>query len=212
MRGDRVTATPAGHRPRRLGDCENERKASLLVTAPEPDCWLHPSAEVRDSSIEGKGLFAREPIPADTVVSRVGGRLVSSAELRAAFDAAARDPEHPYIDTITVTGDLHLILPPRRPNGYGNHSCDPNLWWIDAYTQAALRDIAPGEELTNDYATSTGLADFRMDCRCGSPLCRGVITGTDWQRADLQRQYGHHWIPGLLELIESARTSTAPGR
>ena len=155
------------------------------------------------------GLFAREFIPAGTAVSRVGGRLVSGTELQEAFDAASRDPEHPYIDTITVANDLHLILPPRRPNGYGNHSCDPNLRWIDAYTQAARLDIVPDEELTNDYATSTGIAGFRMDCRCGSPLCRGVITGTDWQRAELRERYGEHWTPGLLELIESGRAATA---
>ena len=172
-----------------------------MVTAPEPDCRLHPDVEVRASTIQGKGLFARAPIPAGTLVSRVGGRLVSGAELQAAFDAAACDPEHPYIDTITVDDDLHLILPPRRPNGYGNHSCDPNLWWTDAYSQAARRDIAEGEELTNDYATSTGVADFRMDCACGSPLCRGAVTGLDWQRAELQQRYGEHWTPGLLKLI-----------
>jgi SET domain-containing protein len=174
-----------------------------LVTAPTPeaDCWLHPDIEVRTSTIQGKGLFARAPIPAGTVVSRVGGRLVSGAELQAAFDAATRDPEHPYIDTITVDDDLHLILPPRRPNGYGNHSCDPNLWWTDAYSQASRRDIAVEEELTNDYATSTGVAGFRMDCACGSPLCRGAVTGLDWQRAELQQRYGGHWTPGLLKLI-----------
>lgn len=138
-------------------------------------------------------------------MSRVGGRLLSGTELQAAFEAAASDPAHPYIDTITVARDLHLILPPRRPNGYGNHSCDPNLWWINAFTQAARRDIAPGEELTNDYATSTGVADFRMDCGCGSPLCRGVVTGADWQRVDLQQRYGENWTPGLLDLIRSTR-------
>ena len=172
-----------------------------MVTAPEPDCWLHPDVEVRTSGIEGKGLFALAPIAAGAVVSRVGGRLVSGAELRAAFDAAALDPEHPYIDTITVDDDLHLILPQRRPNGYGNHSCDPNLWWADAYSQAARRDIAAGEELTNDYATSTGVADFRMDCACGSLLCRGAVTGLDWRRGELRERYGEHWTPGLLKLI-----------
>jgi len=154
--------------------------------------------------IQGRGLFALKPIPARTVVSRVGGRLVSGAELQAAFDAAARDPKHPYIDTITVDDDVHLILPPRRPNGYGNHSCEPNLWWIDAYAQAALRDIAAGEELTNDYATSTGVADFRMDCACGTSSCRGVVTGLNWQRSDLQERYGVHWTPGLLALIRAS--------
>jgi uncharacterized protein len=180
-----------------------------LATAAEPDCWLHPDIEVRDSAIEGMGLFALARIPAGTVVSRVGGRLVTSAELQAAFDAAARDPAHPYIDTITVDDDLHLILPPRRPNGYGNHSCDPSLRWIDAYTQAARRDIEPGEELTNDYATSTGIAEFRMDCACGSPMCRGTVTGTDWQSADLRQRYGQHWTPGLLRLISAFEEPTA---
>ena len=90
------------------------------------------------------------------------------------------------------------------PDPDGNHSCDPNLWWIDAYSQAALRDIGAEEELTNDYATSTGIADFRMDCACGTDLCRGVVTGIDWRRADLQERYGEHWTPGLLELIRSA--------
>jgi hypothetical protein len=101
--------------------------------------------------------------------------------------------------------DVHLILPPRRPNGYGNHSCGPNVWWIDAYSQEARRDIEAGEELTNDYATSTGIADFRMECACGSELCRGEITGLDWQRADLQERYGEHWTPGLLDLIRRRR-------
>jgi uncharacterized protein len=77
-------------------------------------------------------------------------------------------------------------------NGYGNHGCDPNLWWIDAYTQAARRDIATGEELTNDYATSTAIAEFRMDCACGSPLCRTTIAGNDWQNPALRQRYFRH--------------------
>src|SRR5690348_13539949 len=107
-----------------------------MIQVPESDCWLHPGVEVRASPIAGRGLFAREPLQAGTIVSRLGGLLVSSTELRALF-AAAEDPQRPYIDTITVADDVHLVLPPRRRNGYGNHSCDPNLWWIDAYTLAA---------------------------------------------------------------------------
>jgi len=53
--------------------------------------------------------------------SPVGGRLVSSIELEAASNAASRNPEHPYIDTITVAYELHL----NPANGYGDHSCDP---------------------------------------------------------------------------------------
>ncbi|MEV4617282.1 SET domain-containing protein-lysine N-methyltransferase [Asanoa sp. NPDC049573] len=162
-----------------------------MIDPPAPDCWLHPAVEVRDSPIAGRGLFATAVIPAGTVVSRLGGRLVSGRELR---ELLAGDS---YVDTITVDADLHLVLPPRRPNGYGNHSCDPNLWWVGAYELAARVTIAAGEELTNDYATSTADPAFTMACSCGSPRCRGVVTGDDWRRADLHERYGPHWVPAL---------------
>ena len=72
------------------------------------------------------------------------------------------------------------------------------------YTLVARRDIAVGEEFTNDYATSTGEADFVMPCRCGIALCRGVVTGRDWSRPELQQRYGDHWVPGLLDRIRRA--------
>ena len=43
-----------------------------------------------------------------------------------------------------------------------------------------------------------------MDCVCGSALCRGVVTGLDWQRDELQERYGEHWTPGLLKLIRGS--------
>ncbi|MFI5912034.1 SET domain-containing protein [Dactylosporangium sp. NPDC051541] len=174
-----------------------------MVDAPEPDCWLLPGVEVRPSAIAGQGLFTRAAIAAGTVVSRLGGRLVTEAELRTMLNSAQQQPGRPYIDTITVTDTLHLVLPPGRPNGKGNHSCDPNLWWIDAYRLAARRDIAVDDELTNDYATSTASADFVMRCQCGSPLCRHTITGNDWQLAELRHRYGRHWVPALTSLIDT---------
>jgi hypothetical protein len=119
---------------------------------------------VKRSPIEGDGLFARAPIAAGTPVSRLGGRLVTGAELEVLFAAAAAAPGQPYVDCLTVGDRLHLVLPPGRRNGKGNHSCDPNLWWHGGYTLSARRDIAAGEELTNDYATSTDSADFVMPC------------------------------------------------
>ncbi|WP_203736480.1 SET domain-containing protein [Catellatospora chokoriensis] len=172
------------------------------MAAPAADCWLHTDVEVGTSPIAGKGLFARAALPAGTVVSRLGGRLVSEAELRELFARAAR--EQRYVDTVSVADDLHLVLPPRQPNGCGNHSCDPNLWWVDACTLAARRDIAAGEELTNDYGTSTAVADFRMDCACGTARCRGVLTGYDWQLPDLRERYGNHGIPLLLDRIRAS--------
>ncbi|MEV6287130.1 GNAT family N-acetyltransferase [Kribbella sp. NPDC051770] len=156
-------------------------------------CWGHPHLVVRDSGIAGRGLFATAPIAAGEVVSVLAGRKVSTAEL-------AELMKKPPVDTITLEDDLHLVLPndPRPVIAYGNHSCDPNSWWTNAVTLTARRDLAAGDELTSDYGTSTGVAGWRMECACGSSLCRGVVTGEDWQRADLQSRYGEHWIPELL--------------
>jgi uncharacterized protein len=185
----------------------SQPEGRTLAGSPEPDCWLHPDVEVRPSPIAGLGLFAKSPIAAGTVVSRLGGRLVTGAALRELFTAAASDPRHPYIDTITVGADLHLVLPPRRPNGYGNHSCDPNLWWVSAYDLAARTDIATGEELTSDYATSSGEPDFVLACACGRQQCRGVVTGADWRLTELRERYEGHWVPALEARIRAARGS-----
>lgn len=79
-----------------------------MIERPEPDCWQHPDVAVRPSPIAGKGLFARAPIPAGTVVSRLGGRLAATAQLRELI--ATTDS---YVDTIAVTEELHLVLPSR---------------------------------------------------------------------------------------------------
>jgi D-alanine-D-alanine ligase-like ATP-grasp enzyme len=70
-----------------------------------------------------------------------------------------------------------------------NHSCDANTGFA-GLDIVALRDIGAGEELTLDYAT---LYDARMvpfDCRCGSPKCRGRITGSSGLFGDGRTQDG----------------------
>ena len=174
--------------------------ALAAVGVPDGDCWLHSSVEVRDSPIEGRWLFASSALTAGTVVARLGGRLVDTAVMRELV-AEATAGRSPYVDTITVLEDLHLVLPPRRPVGYGNHSCDPALWHTDAFTLAARRDLAPSDELTVDYATQTTEVAFEMACRCGSTPCRGMVRGADWRRPELQDRYGEHWVPALLARI-----------
>jgi hypothetical protein len=127
---------------------------------------------------------------------------VSSDELRALIEAAA-DPGAPYVDTITVYEDSHLLLPEGSVVHFGNHSCNPNTWQIGAYETQARRNIRAGEELTIDYGTISGAPGFSMECRCGSPLCRGAISSEDWRRLDLRERYGEHWVPALLDRIKA---------
>lgn len=168
--------------------------------APPARCWVYDAAEVRQSPIEGSGLFAREPIPMGTTVMRPGGRLATNSELATLIRESDR-----YVDTIAIDPNLNLVLGGSELAHYGNHSCDPNLWHLGPFTLAARRDIEADEELTVDYATHSG-GDWTMECRCGSPLCRGRVTGLDWRRADLQARYGAHWAPMLATMIGRVRS------
>ena len=59
---------------------------------------------------------------------------------------------------------------------FTNHSCKANARLcirqgrVEFY---ALRDIAPGEEITVDYGESHHEGQLR--CRCGAPGCRGNL-------------------------------------
>jgi hypothetical protein len=92
--------------------------------------WVHPHLSVRDSSIEGRGLFATDELPTGEVVLRLNGRLVSTKELGRLIERAKADPSQSYVDTLTIYEDAHLVLPPGTLIHFGNHSCDPNMWHV----------------------------------------------------------------------------------
>jgi hypothetical protein len=169
------------------------------VPDPEPDCWLHAAVEVRPSDIAGRGLFATADLPARTVVSRLGGRLVDGAALRRLIASTAE-----YVDSVVVDADRHLLLAP-GDNRFGNHSCDPDLGWVDEYTLATMRDVAAGEELVTDYAMSTVEPDWFLRCHCPSYRCRQMIEGTDWRIPQLQQRYDGWWTPYVQRLVDASR-------
>jgi hypothetical protein len=168
-----------------------------------PGCWLRPRVEVRRSTIEGLGLFAQEPLGEGEVVERLGGRLIDDAALSALT---------PPYSSLTVDDGRHLLIDPASPLRHGNHSCDPNLWHVDATTIVTRRAVAAGDELTIDYATHTGVERWEMACRCGAAQCRGLVTGADWRRPELQTAYGDHWTPTLLRRIAASALPPLPAR
>jgi uncharacterized protein len=164
---------------------------------PIPHSWLDPRVQVRPSPISGRGLFARAPIAAGEIVERWGGIRITDAELAR---IAATLPRY---NSAAIGEGINLLLALDDPIGFGNHSCDPNLWMHDATTVVARRAIARDEELTIDYATHTVTPSWQMEveCRCGSPLCRHIITGNDWQRPELQERYRGHFSPFINDRI-----------
>lgn len=77
---------------------------------PGPDCWLNPLVRVGRSAIDGEGLVATAPIARGEVLSRLGGRLVTDAELRDLLTEAARTGT--CVDTLSLHTDQNS-----RPTG-----------------------------------------------------------------------------------------------
>jgi SET domain-containing protein len=169
---------------------------------PPAALWVDERLVVRESPIEGRGLFFTDTLPAGTVVIRLGGRLVSSAELGALIRDADADPAASYVDTITVYDDAHLVLSPSTSIHFGNHSCDPTLWHVGPFEIATRRNVAASDEATIDYGTVSGAEGFRMACHCGAATCRGEVSSADWRRLELQERYRGHWVPALQERID----------
>jgi hypothetical protein len=192
--------TSSSARPERRLDVDQggqRRAARATVKVYRERSWLDPRVVVGPSPIHNRGLFATAAIREGEVVAIIGGSVISDAEL-------ARLSEH---SSTAIGGELNLLQASDDPLRHGNHSCDPNLWLTDEVTLVARRPIGAGEELTTDYATMTGFADWHMRCNCGSPRCRNVVRGTDWRLPDLQARYRGHFSPFLNERIASGLAS-----
>ena len=155
---------------------------------------LHPSIRVAPSPIHELGLFATSAIPAGAVVGIMGGREISDQELAELAGTGAR------YDSAAIGEGRNLLIDSEHPLARGNHSCDSSLWMRDAFTLEARRDIAPGDEVTIDYALMT-VVPWEMACRCGSVACRGTVRGSDWMRNDVQERYRGHFSPFINERI-----------
>jgi len=157
--------------------------------------WLHPTADTRPVGGKGWGSFATEPIAAGTTVAAFGGWIVTRETL-STFD------EDRQGRSIQVDEHLYLVSDETpEPGDMLNHSCEPSCGLVGATLLVAMRDIAEGEELTFDYATCDSSDYDEFECLCGEPTCRGVVTGLDWTKAELQERYAGWFSPYLQRRI-----------
>lgn len=132
----------------------------------------------------GKGVFARDAIPAKTIVGTVRGRVID-------------DPE--YASSYAIDLGNNFTMEPHAPFRYLNHCCTPNsrLVLVDQQYEdgtpapsgvevETLRPLAPGEELTIDYAWSV---EGAIPCLCGSAECRGwVVDAAELEKLPQRRR------------------------
>lgn len=170
-----------------------------LDSVPPTSAWIS-CLNLGQSAISGSGIFTTDNIPADTILMTWGGQLFTRGEVE-----AGRVERH---TVVAIDTDLFLGVPAgaaRTLDDYINHSCDGNVWMANAVQLIARRDIAAGEELTADYSIWLSDSNYvmRERCRCGSSLCRTLITGRDWLKADVRARYAGHFSPFLNRQITS---------
>jgi uncharacterized protein len=160
--------------------------------------YITPKARKGTASrIEGRGLVATEPIAVGELVAIKGGHIMTTAAVRSL-------PERLQNSEIQIASGFSLVAVEEAEYEpvmlFLNHSCEPNVGFAGNIVLVAMRDISAGDELTTDYALFDDY-DGAMECRCGTPSCRGIIGGRDWQRADLQRKYGSYFSSYLLSRL-----------
>jgi SET domain-containing protein len=147
--------------------------------------YLSQKTVVQESRIHNLGLFARECIAKGEIVAINGGYIFHSTTLHEVEKRLG--PAQ-----IAVAGGFCIgPLSTDEREGtmiFSNYSCDPNIGIQGQILLVAMRDIQPGEELTHDWAT-TDHDTYEMPSNCGARHCRGIITGQDWRRKDLQQKY-----------------------
>lgn len=136
---------------------------------------LHPSTELRFiNSLIGYGVFALRPIPKGTITWARDelDQTFSPARLArfSAFHRALLD-RYSFVDK---HGDYVLCWDHAR---YINHSCEAACLSPGYGFEIAVRDIAAGEELTDDYGSLN--LDGPFTCHCGLPTCRKEILPDD---------------------------------
>ena len=160
---------------------------------------LSDKVEVRDKSINGKGIFAKENIKKGEMVFIKGGYLLTRNEI---FSSGVINSYFPisdeyFLGATTKEEEEAIKL-------YENHSCNPNCGLKGEITFVAIRDILKDEELTVDYAFIDN-EDYSFSCTCGESNCRTVITRYDWKIKELQDKYYDYFATYLKDKIDKIK-------
>jgi SET domain-containing protein len=136
--------------------------------------------EIRDSPIQGRGVFAARRIrPGQRIIEYTGERI-SNKEADRRYDDEKMRRHHTFLFTL----DKKTVVDGNSDGSdsrFINHSCDPNCEAIIEHGEIwiyATKNIQPGVELAYDYQyerTSDPNDEKFYACRCGSPKCRGNI-------------------------------------
>ena len=160
----------------------------------------HPHTELRFINAQiGYGVLATHVIPRGTItwVRDDLDQTFSLAQVER-MPSLYRDiiAKYSFVDS---QGEFVLCWDLAR---YLNHSCQPSCRSAGYDFELAVRDIQPGEELTDDYGSLNLEYDFR--CACATAGCRETI------RPDDLLTYAAEWDQSVTEPFRLMPTVAQP--
>jgi SET domain-containing protein len=163
--------------------------------------YFSPRVEKRWSSIDGRGLFAKTVIAKGEIIVVKGGYVLTKEQR----DRIGNDLGPSEIQ-ITETLFIGPTTSAEREGGmmHLNHSCEPNVGLQGQIVFVAMRDIAADEELTVDYAMFDD-EPYEMRCHCRRNRCRGLVTGVDWRKPEIQKRYDGYFSWFIQRRIDSLK-------
>lgn len=133
---------------------------------------------VKGNSIAGYGLYASSDIEAGEVIFKGEGRsqrIITRKHVEENWPEADKETFKRY--AYPISSEVYILWD-NDPSEWApqNHSCDPNTAYrgLDV---VSLKKINRFEELTLDYGNFLDDSMMPFQCSCGSPKCRGLITG-----------------------------------
>ena len=139
---------------------------------------IHPNTELRliDESI-GYGVFATAFIPQGTITY-----VKDSLELEFSPEAYRSHPPtlQTHIDKYSYIDERGYRIVSWDFAKYVNHCCHANTLSTGYGFEVAIRDIQPGEQITDEYAMFN--LTEPMPVNCGGTGCRGCVQPEDFDR------------------------------
>jgi D-alanine-D-alanine ligase len=152
----------------------------------------HRPWEVRSDGNGGFGMYATRTVVAGEVVEGYEEQphhLVTRGRVEASWGVLEREWFERY--AWPLSDEVWVMWSPDAEDWRPiNHSCDPSAW-LEGLDVIARRDLAPGDEITLDYATFCTEPLRAFPCACGAEECRGVVRGGD-HLEDFVERYGTH--------------------
>jgi hypothetical protein len=161
---------------------------------------IHPDTELRHvSPTIGHGVFATAAIPLGTIVYAFDQFEVCVAP---AVYAMLDDRHLAVLDWFGYIDQHGTRILSWDHAKYVNHRCDCNTMSTGWGFEIAIRDIAAGEEITDEY----GLLNIPEErpLSCGCPTCRHVLRPDDLDR------YGRVWDLKVRRALTRLRDVSQP--